>query len=168
MAHPPETRAAVRAAYIYQRLPLPECAAQAKVSEGVVRSWKRAAYAGGDDWDAARAAAALSREGQLAVATAVLEDFVVLFRSATGRLKDGGGLDPIEGAKTLAMLADSYSKMMSAAGKVSTPINRLSVALETLRELAKYISVERPDSLAVFAELLEGFGARLTETLSRG
>lgn len=168
MAHPPETRAAVRAAYIYRRLPLTECAAQAGVGDGVARTWKRAAYEDGDDWDAARAAASLSREGQLAVATAVLEDFVLLFQAATRRLKDQKDLDPVQAVETLARLSDSYTKMMSAAGKVSTPISRLSVALETLRGLAAYIGTTRPDALPVYAELLEGFGATLTETLARG
>lgn len=169
MAHPPETRAAVRAAYIYQRLTLVDAAGQAGVTDGVARAWKRSAAATGDDWDAARAAAGLSREGQLAVATAVLEDFVLLFQSSTRRLRElPPDTDPMATAEALARLSDSYTKMMSAAGKVSTPISRLSVALETLREFSKYIGTQRPDALATFADLLEGFGARLTETMSRG
>jgi hypothetical protein len=168
MAHPPETRAGLRGAYIYQRLPLAEAADQYGVGHGVARAWKLAAFKAGDDWDAARAAVGLSREGQMAVATAVLEDFVMLFQAATRRLKDMQDLDPMAAVEVLARLSDSYTKMMSAAGKVATPISRLSVALETLRELAKYIGAERPDSLPVFAELLEGFGAKLTETYSRG
>jgi hypothetical protein len=60
------------------------------------------------------------------------------------------------------------TKMMSAAGKVATPINRLSVAMETIRTLAKWLAAERPDTLEVFAELLDAFGSHLAETLSRG
>ncbi|WP_295451954.1 DUF1804 family protein [uncultured Thiodictyon sp.] len=167
MAYPPETRAAVRAAYIYQRLPLTDAAAAAGVAEGTARTWMRCSRQDGDDWDACRTAASLSREGQLAVASMVLEQFVLQFRSTLEGLKGNTQLGPIERAEILARLSDSYTKMMSSAAKVATPISRLAVALETLRELAKYIGAERPDSLPVFAELLEGFGARLTETLAR-
>lgn len=168
MAHPPEVKAAVRAAYIYQRLPLNVAAEQNGVSDAAARTWKRVAEAEGDDWDAARAAASLSREGQMAVATAVLEEFVIFFRATIEALRGRSDLDPLEVASTLSRLADSYAKMVGTAGKVSTPINRLSVALETLRELARYIQRERPDALPQFADLLEAFGSHLTEVMSRG
>ncbi|WP_295586051.1 DUF1804 family protein [uncultured Lamprocystis sp.] len=166
MAHPPETRAAVRAAYIYQRLPLADAAATAGVAEGTARTWLRVSRQEGDDWDACRTAASLSREGQLAVASMVLEQFVLQFQSTLDGLKHSKELGPIERAEILARLSDSYTKMMSAAGKVATPINRLSVAMETIRTLAKWLAAERPDTLEVFAELLDAFGSHLAEALS--
>jgi hypothetical protein len=168
MAYAPEVRAAVRAAYIYQRLPLGDAAAAGGVPEGTARSWMRSARQSGDDWDAARSAASLSREGQLAVASLVLEQFVLQFQATLQHLKEAPDIGPIERAEILARLSDSYTKMMSAASKVSTPISRLSVAMETIRELAKYIAAERPDALETFADLLDAFGASLAETLSRG
>lgn len=168
MAYPPEIRAAARAAYIYQRMAIKDIATQYGVAEGVVRTWRRQAEKSGDDWDSARAAAGLSREGQLAVAAAVLEDFVTFFRATIQRLRDRPDSDPLEVAQVLARLSDAYSKMMASAGKVATPISRLSVALETLRELSLYIAAERPDALPTFADLLDGFGAILTEKMARG
>ena len=41
MAYPPETRAAVRAAYIYPRLPLTEAAAAARVQLGRIRTARK-------------------------------------------------------------------------------------------------------------------------------
>jgi hypothetical protein len=166
VAYPPEVRSAVRAGYIYQRLPLVDAAAQAGVPEGTARKWAKRARAGGDDWDAARAAASLSREGQLAVASLVLEQFVLQFQATLERLRADADLGAIERAEILARLSDSYTKMMSAAGKVSTPISRLSVAMETIRELASYIGAHRPDALETFADLLDDFGAHLAETLN--
>jgi transposase-like protein len=166
VAHAPEIKAACRAAFIYQRLPLADAAAAAGVPEGTARAWMRAARRGGDDWDAARSAASLSREGQLAVASLVLEQFVLQFQATLERLKTDVEIGAIERAEILARLSDSYTKMMSAAGKVSTPISRLSVAMETIRELARFIGRERPDALETFADLLEDFGSHLAETLN--
>lgn len=166
MAYAPEVRAAVRAAYIYQRLPLADSAAAGGVPEGTARSWMRAARNEGDDWDAARSAASLSREGQLAVASLVLEQFVLQFQATLTHLKDSTDVGPIERAEILARLSDSYTKMMSAAGKVSTPISRLGVAMETIRSLSKYIAERRPDALDTFADMLDDFGAQLAEKIN--
>lgn len=168
MAYPPEVRAAVRAAYIYQRLPLGDAAASAGVAEGTARAWMNRARAEGDDWDAARSAASLSREGQMAVASLVLEQFVLQFQATLDRIKAEPGLDAIERAEILARLSDSYTKMMSAAGKVATPISRLGVAMETIRTLSAFIAKERPDALDTFADLLDAFGPHLAETLNNG
>jgi transposase-like protein len=166
MAYPPEVRAAVRAAYIYQRLALVDAAAAAGVPEGTARSWQRAARHSGDDWDAARSAASLSREGQLAVASLVLEQFVLQFQATLERLKGATDMGPIERAEILARLSDSYTKMMSAAGKVATPISRLGVAMETIRTLSRFIAERRPDALDTFADMLDEFGSHLAETIN--
>jgi hypothetical protein len=168
MAHPAEVRAAVRAAYIYQRQPLGVAAESAGVPESTARQWLRQSREAGDDWELARSAVALSREGQLAVAQAVLEGFVLQFQATLAALREAPDLAPLERAEILARLSDSYSKMMASAAKASTPISRLSVAMETLRILGRWLSAERPDLLDSYADVLDQFGPSLASELGHG
>ena len=55
MAHNAQTRAAARAAYIYDNLPLTQVSTAHGISLATLRSWKRNAAAQGDDWDKLRA-----------------------------------------------------------------------------------------------------------------
>lgn len=162
--HPPERRDAVRAAYVYQRLPLEAAAKQGGVAYQTARAWKRQDKARGDDWDKARAAQRMASGGLGDLTAQVLEDFALLFTSTMEQLKT----DPLPAvlrAEALAKLADSYVKTVKAAGSASPPLAKLAVAMQVLQALTSYIRDEHPQDLPRFAGILEPFGQRLAQVL---
>ena len=161
-----EVRDAVRGAYVFQRQPLNVAARAGGVTEPTARRWKRAAAAAGDDWDRARAAGRIAAGGLGDLTARVIEDFALLFESTIADLKAATDLGPEVVAETLARLADSYTKVVKAAGAVDPKLGRLSIALQVLDELAKFIQAEFPDDLARFSAILEPFGQRLPAVLA--
>ena len=164
MAHATDKLAAVRAAYVTRRLPIAPAARLAGVPESTARSWKSRAEQAGDDWDRAREAAALAAGGLGPTTERVLSDFASLFSSTMERLQSTPG-NPIETAQAVASLSDAYAKTVKAAGCVDPKLARLSIALEVLERLGKYIREERPDLAAGLLEILEPFGAVLSAEL---
>ena len=65
MAHPKETRLALRAAYL-GGLPIEQAASQAEVPLATARRWKSEALAEGDDWDKFQAASLIIAGGGFA------------------------------------------------------------------------------------------------------
>lgn len=165
MAYGEGTRRALRSAYIYQALSLEAAARKVNVAFGTASRWKRDALAAGDDWDRVRAAARLSGEGAEAVTQAVLEDFVLLFQSTLGEIKNDGKIKAIEKAEAISRLSDAYNKTMSAVAKGSPKLNKLAVAMEVLQLMTKFIKEEHPSLAEGFMEMLEPFGKRLSEAL---
>lgn len=162
MAHSPETRAAVRRSYVYERLPLEAAAERNGVAYNTVRRWKRAAQAEGDDWDRARAAARMAQGGLGEVTQQVLEDFSQLFQSTIEQIRDGEH-DGISKAEALSRLSDAYTKTMAAAAKGSPEIGRLAVALDVLERLAQYVHQHYPQHATALATVLEPFGDELSQ-----
>ncbi len=165
MAHKPEIRNASRGAYVYEALTLEQIAERYGISVHTVGRWKRDAKNTGDDWDRARGAARLSGKGSEAVTEAVLEDFVLLFQSTIADLRDDRDVKPIARAEAISRLTDAYNKTMSAAAKSSPKLNKLAVAMETLQHFASFIRSDYPHLVESFADMLETFGRRLSETL---
>lgn len=171
MAHSAETRTRVRTAYVRQRLDLKTAAAAHGVGYGTARRWRAEAEEAGDDWDRARAAARMA-DGCLGDLTyEVLEQFALLFQATIEELRapvaEGDEpRNPIATAEALAKLADAYTKTVKAAGKVDGKMAELSVALRTLELFTAYLRERRPELLGVFADVLEPFGARLSEEFS--
>lgn len=162
--HPPERRDAVRAAYVYQRMPLEAAAKQGGVAHQTARAWKRQAKAQGDDWDRARGAARMASGGLGDLTAQVLEDFALLFGSTMEQLK-GPDINPLDRAEAMSRLSDSYVKVVKAAGNASPPLAELSVAMKVLSELSEYIRDNHPADLPRFAAILEPFGQRLAQVL---
>lgn len=162
MAHSTEVRDAVRTHYVYKRLPLKAAAEENGVSYHTAREWKKKAKGERDDWDKARVASRLAA-GQLGdITTLVMEDFVLLFQATVEKLKNDES-DPIKRAEALSRLADAYSKTMKAAAGGDPKIAELAVALRVLDEFTTFLRERFPDKLPVFAQMLEPFGARLSE-----
>lgn len=161
MAHPPETISAARAAYVYEALNQDAIADRFNVPRTTIARWKRSALANGDDWDRARAAARLSGQGAEAVITAVLEDFMLMFQSTLDDVKKTGDIKPLERAEVISRLSDAFTKTVNAAAKGSPKLNKLSIAMEVLQLLVKYIQTERPDLVEQFSDVLGGFGEKL-------
>lgn len=165
MAHSPETKHAVRQSYVYERLPLAEAGSKHGVSYATVQAWKRAAKANGDNWDKARTAGRMAAGTLSDMTQEIMEDFALLFKSTITDIKEGD-FNALVKAEAIARLADSYTKIMKAAGGGNPEIAKLSVAMQVLSELAAFIKQEYPDDLPVLIKILEPFGVRVSEVFS--
>jgi hypothetical protein len=166
MAHLPEKRAVVRAAYVHERRPIEAAAEKADVSERTASRWKADAKAEGDDWDRARTATHLAGEGFEAVIQSVLEDYLMIHQSTVRGIRDGSDLSPLQKAEVLSRLADAWTKTMAAAGKASPALSRLAVANEVLRLMGEFVRKRFPKHGAAFVEVLEPFAEALAQHFS--
>jgi hypothetical protein len=161
MAHAPETRAKVRAAYVYQRLTLEIAAVQAGVSLRTAQTWKTRAEGTPEDWDKARAAAGLSAGTVDELAQQILNDFLIQFKSTQELVANTDSITPLDKVQALASLSDSLSKMTANLRRLLPEINKAVVANEVLNLLADFIQAEYPQHLGVFVEVLAPFGKKL-------
>lgn len=162
MAYGPETRQAVRKSYVYDRLSLKAASDRHRVAYHTARRWKSEAKTDGDCWDKARTAARMAGGGLGDITAQLLEDFALLFQATVEEIRDGE-YDGLKKAEALSRLSDAYTKTMKAAAGGAPKIAKLSVALEVLDELAGFIREHHPQHLETFAEILEPFGARVSE-----
>lgn len=160
MAHGSEKVAAVRAAYVHERLPLEIAAARAGVSPGTATRWKRKAKEAGEDWDKLRAACLLAGDGVEAVARQMLADYVVQHKTLMDAISTG---DMPAAAKVdmLASLADSFNKTVAASKRVLPETSELATALSVLDKLGVFIRDHYPQHGPAFLEVLEPFGAEV-------
>lgn len=164
MAHDAGTRREARRAYVHDRQALPTIAIALGVPERTIRRWKAEAGADGDNWDNARAANTIAGDGLDALIAEVVEDYVVMHRATIDDLKNAKDMPAGERAKILAALADSFTKTVSAAGRISPKISELGVAMDVLKRLAEFASRRRPDLAPGLLELLEPFGVEIAGT----
>lgn len=162
MAHSQDVRNAVRRSFVYERLPLEQAAEKHGVSYHTARNWKRLDKEEGDCWDKARVAGRMAAGGLGDLTTQVLEDFATLFQTTMEDIKKGD-YSAMQKAEMLSRLSDAYTKTMKAAGGGDAKIAKLSIALEVLEELAKYIRAHYPRELENLAVVLEPFGKRVSE-----
>lgn len=162
MAHSQEVRQAVRKAYVEGRVPLTQAASMHDVRYETARRWKTLARGSGDCWDHARMADRISTGGLGDLTAAVLDDFIKLFQTTLTALRDHNG-DPIERAEAISRLSDAYTKTVKAAGATSPTLAKLSIALDVCKQLAEFIRRHHPQHTDAFLEILEPFGAHLSE-----
>jgi len=162
MAHPKETKIAVRRSYVFDRLGLEAAAENHGVSYHTARAWKKKSAQNGDDWDSARTASRMASGNLGDITNEVLEEFALLFQSTIEDLKTEG-IDPLKKAEAISRLSDAYTKTMKAAGGGNAKLAELSIAYKMLDELSKFIREEYPEQLGTFALILEPFGAKISE-----
>ncbi|MFM2056061.1 MAG: hypothetical protein RLY71_446 [Pseudomonadota bacterium] len=127
MAHPQDTRMAVRAAYL-GGLPIEQAAEKHGVSLDSARRWKAAAAAAGDDWDKFQRASLIVSGGGFDQAMGRVAASVILRCEAImDRLADDRELDPIDATKSIAVLADALSKAQAAAKRLMPESDRLAI-----------------------------------------
>jgi hypothetical protein len=165
VAYPEEKKLAVRRSYVYQRLSLQHAADVNEVNYQTARAWKRKAADDGDDWDTARTASRMAGGGVGDMTAEVLEDFALLFQSTITELKEGD-FNALQKAEVISRLSDAYTKTMKAAGGSNPKIAKLSVAMEVLDELAKFIRKNSPQDLERFASILDPFGQHISRVMS--
>ncbi|MFV9490606.1 DUF1804 family protein [Pseudomonas aeruginosa] len=165
MAHPKETRDALRRAYVLDRQSLEVAAAMFGVSYGTARRWKQQAEAEGDDWDRARSAQLLAGGGLEDVARQVLAGLVTQFQATMEAVQVDADIKPAVKVQLLASLADAYNKTVSASKRVLPETSALATAMEVLQRLASFIRERFPQHAQAFAEVLEPFGDVIAKEL---
>jgi len=165
VAYSEETRLKVRRSFVYDKKSLQHAADSHDVNYQTARAWKRKSFDEGDCWDKARAASRMAGGGVGEMSAEVLEDFARLFQTTITEIKDGE-FSAIQKAEVMSRLADAYTKTMKAAGGSNPKIAKLSIAMEVLEELAKYIRKNSPHDLERFVLILEPFGQHISKVLS--
>lgn len=140
MAHGPEVRQALKAAYL-SGLGLEVAADRAGVKYGTARNWFREAKAAGEDWDKFRTA---NLNAGLIVAGGTIEQTigrvvaaVVLEAEATvEHLRLTTELDPLVRTQAIASLTDSLNKAANIARKGMPEADKLATVNETIKGLA--------------------------------
>lgn len=163
MAHAQETVNALRAAYIYDRLPLESAAAKVGVPAGTATRWKRAAKARGEDWDKLRAAILLAGEGVEAIARQALADYVTQHQAVMEMIATTPDLVAVQKVNLLASLADSFAKTVAASRRVLPETDELAVSLRVLNDLADFAKSHHPHCAAAMLEIIEPFGVVLVK-----
>lgn len=166
MAYAAEIRDKVRGSYVYDRLPLQAAGEKHGIPFNTVREWKRKAKANGEDWDRARNASRMAAGGLGDITMLVMEDFVLLFQSTIDDLKKDKDINPAKKAEVLSRLSDAYSKTVKAAGLTDNKMAELSIAMKVLKEMGTFIHEHFPQYADNFVEILEPFGARVSEVFS--
>lgn len=161
MAHGEDVKTTLRAAYIFDRLPLEAAAEKVGVPLGTARRWKGLAAAQGDDWDKARAAAGLTSAGTGLIAQMILTDFLSLHQATMEQLRSEVDTPAIVKAEAISRLTDAFHKTMSAVAKAAPDLGRYAVATELLQLLAIFVRDRFPQHGAAFAEVLEPFAAHV-------
>lgn len=163
MAHDDDKKRDARRHYVFDRQAMPTIALLVGVSEATLRRWKRDATERGDDWGIARSANMIAGGGFDRLVTDVVQDYVTMHQATIEDLRNAVDLKPIDKAKILAALADSFNKTVNAAGRVSPKISELGVAMDVLKRLADFVSRQYPAAAPHLLEVIEPFGQHLSE-----
>lgn len=161
MAYDASVRHKVRAKFV-QGLSLDAAAQHQGVPYNTARNWKRKAADEGDDWDVARNAKRMTQGSVQDLTGQILFDLAEQFEATIRAMREAKDLKPQAKADMLLKLSDGYVKTMAAAGRGNPKLNRLSVAMDVIKELAAFISEKHPKMRAQFLDVAEAFGPVLT------
>lgn len=161
MAYPKEMRDKVRRSYVFDRLSLEISSSRHGVAYSTARRWKDDALAAGDDWDKAQAAQLLAGGGIENAARQMLAGLITQYQTTIHEL-EVSELPAPEKVSMLASLADAYNKTINASKRVLPETNELAIAMGVVQKLADFIKVNRPEHIAVFADVLGPFGEELS------
>lgn len=162
MAHPQEKRDALRRKYVFENQSLEVAAALIGIPFATARNWKYTAKEMGDDWDKARSANLFASGGIESIGQTLLAGFLVQYQSAFDDLEKSQDVNPLDKAKVLASLTDSYLKVVNANKKLLPETQAAAVALLVVEKLMQHISEVYPDKLADFALILQTFEQVMT------
>lgn len=133
MAHSPEKRMELRAAYV-GGLPLEVAADKVGVPYATARNWLRAASREGNDWDTLQRVNLMIAGGEVEHATGRIVARALMRCEALLEETENNG-NPSEAVKTMVSLADTLSKLR-AVGKTMMPeTDALAIANEAIKGL---------------------------------
>ena len=163
MAHPDETRRAVRAAFVFDQLGLEVAALKFDVPIATARRWKREDKAAGNDWDKARSAQLIAGGGIEDVVRQTLAVVVQQVQATVDSIQAAPDMQPADKVQMLASLADAYNKLMAASKRLMPETDKFAVATDVVQRLAEFVTKKKPSLAAEFVELLEPFGEELAK-----
>lgn len=167
MAHPRETRDALRRAYIFGNQSLELLAIQQGVSFSTAMRWKKVASDEGDDWEVLRSANLLASGAPEDVARAILSGLMVQVQTTLEKLSAAEDIPAQERVQLLSSLSDAYTKAVAASKKVLPETDRIATAIATVTALSQFIQSRYPQHLAAFVEIIETFTPELEKTHAR-
>ncbi|KGT95313.1 DNA-binding protein [Erwinia typographi] len=167
MAHPRETREALRRAYIFSNQALELLAAQQGVSFSTAMRWKKLSADEGDSWDTLRAANQLASGAPEDVSRAILAGLMVQVQTTLEKLNGAEDIQAQERVQLLSSLSDAYTKAIAASKKVLPETDRVATAISTVKALSQFIQSHYPQHLAAFVEIIEAFTPELEKTHAR-
>lgn len=155
MAHAPEKRMELRAAYI-GGLPLEQAAEKVGVPHGTARNWYREARDAGDDWDKFQRVSMMVSGGGIeqalgrVIAAGLLRCEALLEKSSASD-------DPAESVKTMAVLADTVAKLRAAGKHLMPEADALAVANETIKGLSELFLRLHPQAAELMLATLDAW-----------
>ena len=158
MAHPDETRRAVRAGFVFDQLGLEVAALKHEVPIATARRWKAEAKKAGDDWDKARGAQMIAGGGIEDVVRQTMAAMVQQVQATMDTIQNSPDMPAAAKVQALASLADSYTKLMSATKRLMPETDKLGVAMDVIKRLLEFTRARYPGNAAGLAEMLEAFG----------
>jgi hypothetical protein len=139
MAHPQDTRMALRTAYL-GGLSLEMAAIKHSVGIASARRWKAEAMASGDDWDKFQSASLMVAGGGLEQAMRRVAAAVVMRVETTlEHLQTDTDLDPLEAAKALGGLADSLAKAQASMRRLMPETDQLVIETNAVKAFAELL-----------------------------
>lgn len=158
MAHPDDTRRAVRAGYVFDQLGLEVAALKVDVPIATARRWKAEAKKAGDDWDKARSAQLIAGGGIEDVVRQTLAVVVQQVQATVESIQTAEDMPPADKVQMLASLADAYNKLMAASKRLMPETDKLAVAMDVIQRFGEYVAKRKPALAGEFVELIEPFG----------
>lgn len=164
MAHPQETRVALRTSFL-DGLALEVAAAKVGVPVATARRWKYDAKEAGDDWDKLKNAQMIASGGGMEQALGRVVSMVITQSEATMRLLETAeDMQPLERTQAIASLTDSLNKASAVAGRLMPATSQFATAMDVLKRFSEYVAKNHPSKAAAFVEMLEPFGEELAKT----
>ena len=154
-------REEARALYVHGHLALPAIGEKLAVPLRTLYRYKDQARTAGDDWDEARLAALVAGMGYQATVSQVLEGLLKQAQTVMRNLQEDPHLSAEQRMSLLAKLAYAMNMARKSAEALNPKLSKLTVGLEVLSLLTRYIRDQHPDQAAVFLEILQPFGADL-------
>lgn len=161
MAHPDETRRAVRAAFVFDQQGLEVAALRYSIPLATARRWKTEAKAEGDDWDRARSAQMIAGGGMEDVARQTLGVIVQQVQATLDAISVDDELEAVDKVKMLTSLADSYNKLMATSKRLMPETDKLAVAADVQRRLVEHLREAAPHLVAALVPHLQPFSEQL-------
>ena len=135
-----------------------QCATSVGVSERTVQNWMARARDQGKSWDKSRSAYLLGPGGTESIALKFVPTFFALINSTIKDLEGATDIKPLEKAEALSRITDAAVKASNAMAKLNPSLNRVSIAMETIKTFADFIAKEFPQHGDAFSEVITSFG----------
>jgi hypothetical protein len=159
MAHPQETRVALRAAYL-GGLGLELAAVKVGVPVATARRWKQDAQDKGDDWDKFQSVSLMVAGGGMEQAMRRVSAALVLQMETTlEELAGDTELGAMDKARAMGMLTDSMTKAQSAMKRLMPETDQLAIETGAVKAFAELLIAKAPAQAGSVLQALDAWAA---------